>query len=286
MSLACRGYERMQKRLDELEALEVPLPPVEEQSDYGTEEAENRMNNTPSPNQKDYYYWNPEYEARRQARKVLWSPPLTPDPDEPHRPSYSLQPSQRPPSSPSHRPRRHRQQHSSPRQQNPSLYQPVPINPTQPPGSPIRHLPQKAQSKIRKPKRPTMPCRPITRSMKALQEVALDNKRGQVVLRSSKGELRIASFGETRVLSIPFSPVSNRRTRTIQEIEKSVSDGAKDGQAEDVSQETDHNVNLAENGRGDEDEAGYHREDLRADPEIDRIAVEGHKGWLGSDAEG
>lgn len=35
------GYERMQRRSDELEALEPPLPPVEDQSDYGTEEAEN-----------------------------------------------------------------------------------------------------------------------------------------------------------------------------------------------------------------------------------------------------
>ncbi|KAL8783259.1 MAG: hypothetical protein Q9213_004771 [Squamulea squamosa] len=196
MAYTCRGYERLQKRLDELEAREVPLPPVEEQSDYGTEEAENRMNNTPSPNQKDYYYWNPEYEARRQARKLLWSPPLTPDPEEPHRPTYSLQPSQRPPSPPSRRRRRQRRQHSSPPQQNRPLHQPVPMVPVQPPKPFTLYLPQKAQSKIRKPKKPTSPRRPTTRSMKALQEVALDHKRRQVVLRSDEGGSRIASFGE------------------------------------------------------------------------------------------
>ena len=186
MSRTCRDYERMQRRLDELEALEIPLPPVEEQSDYGTEEAENRMNNTPSPNQKQYYYWNPDYEARRQARKRLWSPPLTPDPDGPHRPLYSLQPSQRPPSPSSNRRRQRRS----------SLRQPIAQASTQTLDKFRLQLPQKAQCKVRKPQKAATPRRPITRSMKALNEVALANRRGYVSILSDRGGSRVARFGE------------------------------------------------------------------------------------------
>ena len=53
----------MQKQLDELEAREVPLLPVEDQGDYGTGEAGNGMNKTSLPNQKDYCHWNPKYEG-------------------------------------------------------------------------------------------------------------------------------------------------------------------------------------------------------------------------------
>ncbi|KAL8772943.1 MAG: hypothetical protein Q9209_001963 [Squamulea sp. 1 TL-2023] len=188
MSRTCDEYERALRRLDELDAHEIPLPPVEEQSDYGTEEAENRMNNTPSPNQKDCYYWNPEYEARRQARKRLWSPPLTPDPHEPHRPLYSLQPSQRPPSPSSSRQIRRRRRSSSP--------QPGRRVPPQNPKKFTLYLPQKVHSKVRKSKAITTPRRPTTRSMRALEEVALGDKRGYVLVRLDKGGSRITSFGE------------------------------------------------------------------------------------------
>lgn len=65
-----------------------PEPLSENETEYDVEEAEDIMNSVPSPKQQAYRFWNPDYEARRQARKRLWSPPLTPprSPGCPHTP--------------------------------------------------------------------------------------------------------------------------------------------------------------------------------------------------------
>lgn len=76
--------------------------------------------------------------------------------------------------------------------------------------------------------------------------------------------------------------------------DKSGSDGAKDGEAEDRSQEVDHHVNGAEDGPGDEDGVEYGRDDITTDPEMDGIGLDGdgsdrkddRRVGLGGDAEG
>ena len=52
----------------------------ETSSQVDPEEQENIMNDCPSPTHKLIRFWNPEYEARRQACKRLWSLTLTPEP--------------------------------------------------------------------------------------------------------------------------------------------------------------------------------------------------------------
>ena len=72
--------------------------------------------------------------------------------------------------------------------------------------------------------------------------------------------------------------------------DKSESNRAKDGQAEDGSQEMDHNVV----GAWDKDEVGHGGEDAIADPEMDGIGVDGegshgkdsYRARVGGDAEG
>ncbi|KAL9098837.1 MAG: hypothetical protein Q9163_005573 [Psora crenata] len=157
----------------------------ENETEYDQEEAENLMNNAPSPKQRLYCYWNPEYEARRQARKRLWSPPLTPDPDEPWRPSHSLQPSQRRPSPPPS----HHQQRSSP---HPPLLQTSPQTSDQF----WLRLPSKAQSKVRKAKKAAILRRSSTRSRNSSKLVSLHDRKGHVLVWSGKGRSRITSFEE------------------------------------------------------------------------------------------
>lgn len=66
-------------------------PLSDNQTEYDVQEAEDIMNKVPSPTHRQYTFWSPEYEARRQARKPFRSPPLTPDPEEPWKHSCSLQ---------------------------------------------------------------------------------------------------------------------------------------------------------------------------------------------------
>lgn len=151
----------------------------ENETEVDPDEAEDVMNNVPSPRHREYCCWNPEYEARRQARKRLWSPPLTPETGDP---KYSLQPSQRPPS-PRIR-RRHRHPPSSP----PSL--PQASDQFQ------LHLPPKAQYKVRKSTKTAHPRRPITRSMRTLKAVSLHNRKDQVVIEFGDSGPRTASFAQ------------------------------------------------------------------------------------------
>ncbi|KAL8724727.1 MAG: hypothetical protein Q9166_007788 [cf. Caloplaca sp. 2 TL-2023] len=143
------------------------------ETEYDLEEAEALMNNVPSLKQRLWSYWTPEYEARRQARKRLWSPPYTPD-EELGEPSYSLQPSQRPPS-----PSVRRYQQSAPNSDRLRLRLP------------------KAQQRVRKARRTVYPTyRPTTRSIQSSAFVSLHDKKGHIVLACDKGTARMASFDE------------------------------------------------------------------------------------------
>lgn len=53
----------------------------ENEMEVDMEEMEDFMNGVCSPAHRTCCHWTPEYEVRRQARKRLWSPPLTPDPE-------------------------------------------------------------------------------------------------------------------------------------------------------------------------------------------------------------
>ncbi|KAL8959486.1 MAG: hypothetical protein Q9193_003661, partial [Seirophora villosa] len=57
--------------------------------------------------------------------------------------------------------------------------------------------------------------------------------------------------------------------------DKSGSDGTKDSEAEDGSQEMDHNMNGAEDEPADEDGVEYGGQDIITDPEINSIEVDG-----------
>ncbi|KAL8727247.1 MAG: hypothetical protein Q9166_006166 [cf. Caloplaca sp. 2 TL-2023] len=184
LNLTCREYEKTMEDLRVSWEKHQPEIFSENETEYDEEEAENLMNNTPSPQQRMYCYWNPEYEARRQARKRLWSPPITPDPEEPWQPRYSLQPSQRPPS-PSRSRRRHQQRsspHQSPLQSSPNQFE--------------LHLPHKAQSKVHKAKKAAHRRRPTTRSTKSFQPISLGHRKGYVLVGSGKGASHTASFEE------------------------------------------------------------------------------------------
>ena len=137
-------------------------------------EQEDDLNNLPSPMHRECRFWNPEYEARRQARKRLWSPPLTPEPGIP--PSYSLQPSQRPPS-----PRR-RTSHSAPsKPQIQRADRSLPIKP------------RPAQYKVAKARQLPTNSRPATRSTKPPKFASLHDRKGYVLVRSAKNSSRIVS---------------------------------------------------------------------------------------------
>ncbi|KAL8784031.1 MAG: hypothetical protein Q9213_004220 [Squamulea squamosa] len=157
------------------------------ETEYDVEEAEAWMNNVPSPKHRQWSYWTPEYEARRQARKRLWSPPYTPD-EELGLPTYSLQPSQRLPSPGIRRPRRQRSTAHI------QLTNPSP--PHSADGMRLR-LPPKAAARVRKARQTLYPpCRPTTRSVKSSAFVSLHDKKGHVMLASGGGAARIAKFDE------------------------------------------------------------------------------------------
>lgn len=150
----------------------------ENETEFDPEEAEDRMNNVRSPLQRTFRYWTPEYEARRQARKRLWSPPLTPT--HPNLPLHSLQPSQRTPS-----PIRKRKK--------PSPFPPRPLNAPRNPGQLQLRLPHTVQHKVRKAK-PVTSHRPVTRSMES-ELVALHSRRkGLVVTGSARDPGHTISF--------------------------------------------------------------------------------------------
>lgn len=66
LSWLCREHEEgcertkamIEQHCTQIEALS------ENETEYDQEEAENLMNNAPSPDQRLYCYWNPEYEAQ------------------------------------------------------------------------------------------------------------------------------------------------------------------------------------------------------------------------------
>ncbi|KAL8764726.1 MAG: hypothetical protein Q9209_007911 [Squamulea sp. 1 TL-2023] len=168
------------------------------------EEQEDFMNDCPSPTHKYIRFWNPEYEARRQARKRLWSPPFTPEPGASY-PRPSLQPSQRAATpvmshrSPSPFPWSRRNE-SPP---SDSAHQP-----------PMRSHP--ARQKVSKATRSVPAHRPLTRSMKLLKPVALSNHKGRVVVGSSKDKNRhIASFQDFAKHLQPWSVTSVPESRVL-----------------------------------------------------------------------
>ncbi|KAL8781355.1 MAG: hypothetical protein Q9213_006044 [Squamulea squamosa] len=168
------------------------------------EEQEDIMNDCPSPTHKYIRFWNPEYEARRQARKRLWSPPLTPEPGV-TLPRPSLQPSQRPATpiifhrSPSPFPWLRRIE--SPRSD--SAHQP----PTQS---------RPARQRVSKSRHPCTAHRPLTRSTKLLKPVALSDRKGHVVVGSSKNKNRhIASFRDFAKYLRPWSVTSVPHSRAL-----------------------------------------------------------------------
>ena len=183
MSRQCSAYEAMVERLKVSNEQHQPEALSENETEYDPEEAENLMNNAPSPDQRLYCYWNPEYEARRQARKRLWSPPLTPDPDEPWRPLYSLQPSQRPLSPPPSRNPQRLSTREPPLQASPQTSNHFQLR-----------LPHKMQNKVRKAKNATGLRRPTTRSMNSSKPASLHDSKGHVLVWSGKAVSRIVSF--------------------------------------------------------------------------------------------
>lgn len=189
LSIECRDYERslelIRARINEHQ----PEIFSDNETEVDMEEAEDYMNNLPSPKQHMSCLWTPEYQARRQARKRLWSPPLTPPMA--GMPSYSLQPSQRLPT-----PTRRRQPHPARRQPSASRTHPPP-SPPHLSHHPQLHLPPKAQhSKIRKARPPPRLHRPITRSMKPTNLLSLHNRKGRLEVWSATGLPHSTTFQE------------------------------------------------------------------------------------------
>ncbi|KAL8921379.1 MAG: hypothetical protein Q9172_004043 [Xanthocarpia lactea] len=145
---------------------------TENSTQVDPEEQEDGMNNMPSPYHTHSRFWNPEYEARRQARKRLWSPPLTPESG--GLPYHSLQPSQRPPSPQRRRPR---SPSSKPQVEGADVSGPI--------------KPRSAQYKVAKARPPPTHSRPATRSTKPPKLASLHHRKGYVVVRSAKNSSRI-----------------------------------------------------------------------------------------------
>lgn len=182
LAIDCRSYEESQEQVHEMIRQYYQTEALSDnETEVDMEEAEDVMNNLPSPKQTTSIFWTPEYQARREARKRLWSPPLTPP--LPGLPQYSLQPSQRPPS-----PRRRR------RQSSPNRNLPKPSSP--PSSSPIQlQLPPSSRSnKVRKKKPTSPPHRPTTRSMKSSKLLSLHSRRGLVEVMSAAGQGRSTTF--------------------------------------------------------------------------------------------
>ncbi|KAL8727592.1 MAG: hypothetical protein Q9166_005941 [cf. Caloplaca sp. 2 TL-2023] len=182
-NLQHRDYEASRKQaVEERDRQAAEAAISENETEVDTDEMEDFMNNLRSPVHRTCCHWTLEYEARRQARKRLWSPPLTPDPAQPHQ--YSLQPSQRPPS-PTPPPMPLQKPSSSP------------LRPPQAAKSHRRHLeePRTAQHRVRKNRRLATFRRPTTRSTHSIP-VSLHDRKGYVVIGSVKDDGNIASFEE------------------------------------------------------------------------------------------
>ncbi|KAL8678593.1 MAG: hypothetical protein Q9186_005055 [Xanthomendoza sp. 1 TL-2023] len=88
LALTCCEYEESQRQTQEMIHQHQSMPALSDnETEVDPQEAEDEMNNLPSPIHTHSRFWTPEYQAQRDARKRLWSPPLTP-------PSSAAAPSQ------------------------------------------------------------------------------------------------------------------------------------------------------------------------------------------------
>ncbi|KAI4227651.1 MAG: hypothetical protein L6R40_008196 [Gallowayella cf. fulva] len=96
LSFECRSYERTKEMIWAEINKHQPETFSDNETEVDMEEPEDYLNNLPSPKQRTCWLWSPEYQARREARKRLWSPPLTPPgvggPHTPYSPVNTLQP--------------------------------------------------------------------------------------------------------------------------------------------------------------------------------------------------
>ena len=171
----CRGYEESNHEFGDMIRQHQPEPLTDHETDVDPQEAEDEMNNLPSPKQKRSPFWTPQYQARREARRRLWSPPITPPiPGIRH---YSLQPSQRPPS-------------AIPRLSSQTRNLRPPSFPHLPPDFRLQLPPKPRHNAICKPR----PHRPITRSMKASSLPSLHLRKGWVEVTSPAGRSSSVTF--------------------------------------------------------------------------------------------
>ena len=182
LDVECRDYKESQKEAQEMiRKYCQPEPLSDNETEVDMEEAEDVMNRLPSPLQQTSCFWTPEYQARREARRRLWSPPLTPPFSGTS--SHSLQLSQCPPSS---QPLRQLSSRSHNRQR-----------PSSPPTSAHiqLHLPSTiSQNKVCKPKPISQLRRPTTRSMKPSSLLSLHLRRGHVQVTSTAGHAQSVTF--------------------------------------------------------------------------------------------
>ena len=164
----CRGYQESNQEFWDMIRQHQPEPLTDHETDVDPQEAEDEMNNLPSPKQKRSPFWTPQYQARREARRRLWSPPITPP--IPGIRDYSLQPSQRPPS-------------ATPRPSSPARN-------LRPPDFPLQLPPKPPHNAIHK----SRPHRPITRSMKASSLLSLHLRKGWVEITSPAGRSSSVTF--------------------------------------------------------------------------------------------
>ncbi|KAI4282893.1 MAG: hypothetical protein L6R38_002587 [Xanthoria sp. 2 TBL-2021] len=176
----CRGYEESVAHSQEMiRRYCQPEPLSDNETEIDPEEAEDELNNLPSPKQKMSCLWTPEYQARREARRRLWSPPITPP--MPGFRDYSLQPSQRPPPPTRRRP-------------SPSRNLPPPSVPPLPSHFQLQ-LPSKARpNKVRKPRPVPRLHRPTTRSMKSSSLLSLHLRKGLVEITFPAGQSHSVTF--------------------------------------------------------------------------------------------
>ncbi|KAL8691109.1 MAG: hypothetical protein Q9224_004251 [Gallowayella concinna] len=182
LALTCHEYEESQRQTQEMIQQHQSMPALSDnETEVDPQEAEDEMNNLPSPLHTHSRFWTPEYQAQREARKRLWSPPLTPPLS--GMPKYSLQPSQRPPPP---RPR--------PRQLSPARTPPKPTSPSTSPHIQLQLPPNSRFNRVRKYKPHSPPHRPTIRSMKTSEQLSLHVPRGLVEVLSTAGQGRSTTF--------------------------------------------------------------------------------------------
>lgn len=184
LSRECAELEKVAAKITDDFWRNQPEPLSENETD-SEEEAEFRMDNMPSPKHKRDPYWNPTYEARRQARKSFCSPPNTPPANPPY-PYYSWVPS--PPSPTSPRP---------PNNQLPTPSLPDTTSLPQPARPLPLPQPLKPKRGIRKAKSTPWPLRrPTTRSAKPSQFLSLHSRKAHVLCSSPAAEPYVASYDD------------------------------------------------------------------------------------------